>query len=89
MPMVNAFVDGNETLADNVCDNSALRVAWLAYQMWAKDHGGEEPGLSGLNFTIPQIFYVSYGQVIAISIDSLPFFLSFRVNLSLLWPDLV
>ncbi|OXA58659.1 Membrane metallo-endopeptidase-like 1 [Folsomia candida] len=62
MPMVNTNVDGNETLADNVCDNSALRVAFLAYQLWVQDHG-VEPSLPGVNFTIPQIFYISYGQV--------------------------
>ena len=66
MPLVDEYVDGNETLADNVCDNSALRHSWLAYQMWAEDHQIEEPLLPGLNFTIPQIFYMTFGQVINI-----------------------
>jgi predicted metalloendopeptidase len=62
MPMVQKAVDGNNTLADNVCDNSALRISWLAYQLWTQDHE-QEPGLPGLDFTIQQIFYMSYGQV--------------------------
>jgi predicted metalloendopeptidase len=63
MPLVDQFVDGNDTLADNVCDNAALRHSWLAYQMWAEDHNVEEPLLPGLNFTIPQIFYMTFGQI--------------------------
>ena len=62
MPMIQKAVDGNNTLADNVCDNSALRLSWLAYQLWSADHG-PEPGLPGLDYTIQQIFYMTYGQV--------------------------
>lgn len=62
MPIVNQNVDGNETLADNVCDNAALRIAWLGYQLWMEDFGAEQK-LPGVNFTIPQVFYIVYSQV--------------------------
>lgn len=78
MPNVNTHVDGNETLADNICDNSALRVAFLAYQLWAKDNG-VEPALPGLNYTIPQIFYISYGQVSA-KLNYLLYLMEFNIR---------
>lgn len=62
MPIVNQNVDGNETLADNVCDNAALRIAWLGYQLWMEDFGAEQK-LPGVNYTISQVFYIVYSQV--------------------------
>jgi len=63
MPMVNTNVDGNETLADNVCDNAALRISWLGYQLWMEDFGGAEQKLPGVNYSISQVFYTLYAQV--------------------------
>lgn len=85
IPMVNKNVDGNETLADNVCDNSALRVSWLAYQMWAKDHNIIEPSLPGLDYTIPQIFYISYGQVSHLTLVTISIFSNNNIFLSQIW----
>lgn len=62
MPIVKQNVDGNETLADNVCDNAALRIAWLGYQLWMEDFGSEQK-LPGVNFSISQVFYIAYSQV--------------------------
>ncbi|CAL4220816.1 unnamed protein product, partial [Meganyctiphanes norvegica] len=55
-------VDGNETLGDNICDNAGLLNAWMAYSHWLKKNG-EEPKLPGLNYTIPQIFFITFGQI--------------------------
>jgi len=63
MPLVHVHLDGNETLADNVCDNAGLRHAWLAYEMWVEDHGKEEPKLPGVSYSSSELFYISYGQV--------------------------
>ncbi|XP_018016962.2 neprilysin-1 [Hyalella azteca] len=60
--MVNKNVDGNETLGDNICDNAGLLNAWLAYRRWA-DLNPTEPLLPGLNYTIPQIFLITFGQI--------------------------
>lgn len=62
MPIVSQNVDGNETLADNVCDNAALRISWLGYQLWMEDWGAEQK-LPGVNLTISQVFYTLYAQV--------------------------
>jgi neprilysin len=55
-------VDGNETLGDNICDNAGLRHSWLAYKAWVKDHGLES-GLPGIPYTVDEIFFINYGQV--------------------------
>ncbi|XP_076039212.1 endothelin-converting enzyme 2-like [Oratosquilla oratoria] len=60
--MVGKNVDGNETLGDNICDNAGLLNAWLAYNRWRDIHG-EEPMLPGLNYTLPQIFFITFGQI--------------------------
>ncbi|ODM97140.1 Endothelin-converting enzyme 1 [Orchesella cincta] len=62
MPMVETNVDGNETLADNVCDNAALRISWLGYQLWMEDFGSEQK-LPGVDYTISQVFYTLYAQI--------------------------
>lgn len=58
-------VDGNETLGDNICDNAGLLNAWQAYEGWRRDHH-EEPILPGMNYSIPQIFLITFGQVRAV-----------------------
>ncbi|CAG7688565.1 unnamed protein product [Allacma fusca] len=65
IPLIDRFVDGYLTLGENICDNAAVPLTLLAYEMWAKDHIDEvqEPLLPGSNFTIPQIFYIAFGQM--------------------------
>ncbi|CAG7660021.1 unnamed protein product [Allacma fusca] len=65
IPLIDTFVDGYLTLGENICDNAAVPLTLLAYEMWAKDHTDEvqEPLLPGSNFTIPQIFYIAIGQI--------------------------
>jgi predicted metalloendopeptidase len=63
IPQVDEFVDGYQTLGDNISDNVALRISWLAYKMWAQDHNMEELPLPGTNFTVSQIFYVTFSQI--------------------------
>ncbi len=55
-------MDGNETLGDNICDNAGVLNAWLAYTRWREKHG-TEPHLPGMNYTIPQIFFITFAQV--------------------------
>lgn len=55
-------VDGNETLGDNICDNAGVLNAWLAYTRW-KERFGEEPYLPGMNYTVPQVFFITFAQV--------------------------
>lgn len=60
--MVGKNVDGNETLGDNICDNAGVLNAWLAYTRWREQYGSE-PYLPGLNYTIPQIFFITFAQI--------------------------
>lgn len=60
--MVGKNVDGNETLGDNICDNAGVLNAWLAYTRWREQYG-TEPYLPGLNYTIPQIFFITFAQI--------------------------
>ena len=55
-------MDGNETLGDNICDNAGLKHSWLAYKAWVEDHGLES-GLPGIPYTVDEIFFINYGQV--------------------------
>ncbi|CAG7720701.1 unnamed protein product, partial [Allacma fusca] len=63
VPHIDKFVDGYLTLDENICDNTALPLALLAYEMWAKDHDVHEPLLPQSNFTIEQIFFIATGQM--------------------------
>ncbi|XP_071545474.1 membrane metallo-endopeptidase-like 1 [Panulirus ornatus] len=60
--MVGKNVDGNETLGDNICDNAGVLNAWLAYTRW-REKNGEEPYLPGMNYTVPQIFFITFAQI--------------------------
>nr|XP_053632515.1 neprilysin-1-like [Cherax quadricarinatus]XP_053632516.1 neprilysin-1-like [Cherax quadricarinatus] len=60
--MVGKNVDGNETLGDNICDNAGVLNAWLAYTRW-RERNGEEPYLPGMNYTVPQIFFITFAQI--------------------------
>lgn len=62
-PNLNIVCNDIEGCMLQVCDSSALRVSYLAYEMWTKDNG-IEPTILGLNYSIAEIFYITYGQVI-------------------------
>ncbi|XP_042888704.1 neprilysin-1-like [Penaeus japonicus] len=59
---VGKNVDGNETLGDNICDNAGVLNAWLAYTRW-KERFGEEPHLPGMNYSVPQVFFITFAQI--------------------------
>ncbi|GFX96199.1 neprilysin-4 [Trichonephila clavipes] len=55
-------VNGNQTLDDNICDNSGLKQAYRAYKNYVSKHG-EEPSLPGISYSNLQVFFLQYAQV--------------------------
>nr|AMO02505.1 endothelin-converting protein 5 [Tityus serrulatus] len=66
----NLTIDGNQTIADNIADNSGLKVAFRVYEKYLKHHG-EEPYLPGLDFTNKQMFFIGYAQLWCEVIESM------------------
>ena len=64
---------GKQTLGENIADNGGLKSAFRAYETWAEQHGGEEPGLPGLNFTHRQLFFLAFSQVQTIPLGEIRF----------------
>ncbi|XP_035214545.1 neprilysin-2-like [Stegodyphus dumicola] len=60
--MVGQNVNGNQTLDDNICDNSGLKQAYWAYKHYVAQHG-EEPTLPGIGFSNLQVFFMQYAQI--------------------------
>ncbi|XP_043464733.1 neprilysin-2-like [Leptopilina heterotoma] len=58
---VNLNVNGIKTQDENIADNVGLKIAYLAYQKWVKDHSSEQM-LPGLNYTQSQLFWISFAQ---------------------------
>ncbi|XP_053406983.1 endothelin-converting enzyme homolog isoform X2 [Mercenaria mercenaria] len=58
----NHTINGEQTLEENIADNGGLRAAHIAYELWLKEHGTEEP-IPGVTLTNRQIFYVSFAQL--------------------------
>ncbi|CAN7986758.1 unnamed protein product, partial [Ixodes hexagonus] len=56
------YVNGNTTLEENICDSTAVKLAYRAYQLWTSKHG-EEPRLPGLGLSNDQVFFVQYAQI--------------------------
>ncbi|XP_048581157.1 endothelin-converting enzyme homolog [Nematostella vectensis] len=56
------YLNGKQTLGENIADNGAIKQAFMAYKTWVKQHG-EEPLLPGLNYTNDQLFFISAAQV--------------------------
>ncbi|XP_035206975.1 neprilysin-2-like [Stegodyphus dumicola] len=55
-------LNGINTQGENLADNGGMKAAFLAYKLWAKDHGSE-PRLPGLNYTPNQLFWISLANV--------------------------
>ncbi|XP_021356005.1 endothelin-converting enzyme 1-like isoform X2 [Mizuhopecten yessoensis] len=55
-------INGNNTLDENIADNGGLRAAFIAYQLWERQHG-KDHHVPGLNMTNRQLFFVSYAQM--------------------------
>ncbi|XP_071042056.1 endothelin-converting enzyme 2 [Parasteatoda tepidariorum] len=60
--IVGQNVNGNQTLDDNICDNSGLKQAYRAYKNYVDEHG-EEPSLPGIPYSNVQVFFLQYSQI--------------------------
>ncbi|XP_063218947.1 endothelin-converting enzyme homolog isoform X2 [Bacillus rossius redtenbacheri] len=58
----NKYINGKQTLGENIADNGGLKAAYHAYLKWQAEHE-EEMRLPGLNFTHRQLFFLSFAQV--------------------------
>ncbi|KAK2703842.1 hypothetical protein QYM36_017782, partial [Artemia franciscana] len=56
------MVSGKQTIGENIADNGGLKAAFHAYQRWVKRMDIQERKLPGLNFTAPQLFFLSFAQ---------------------------
>lgn len=56
------YLNGNQTLGENIADNGGLRSAFNAYLKWIEENG-EEKNLPLLNLSNRQVFFVSFAQV--------------------------
>uniref|UniRef100_A0A0N5C4S5 Peptidase_M13 domain-containing protein n=1 Tax=Strongyloides papillosus TaxID=174720 RepID=A0A0N5C4S5_STREA len=56
-------INGSLTLAENVADNSGLKISHRAYMKYLQSIGGEEPKVPGFeSFTSEQLFFISFGK---------------------------
>ncbi|XP_053690953.1 endothelin-converting enzyme homolog [Sabethes cyaneus] len=57
------YIDGQQTLGENIADNGGVREAYYAYKMYVQREG-TEPLLPGFeNYTHEQLFFISYGNL--------------------------
>ncbi|XP_055605741.1 neprilysin-1-like [Uranotaenia lowii] len=57
------YIDGLQTLGENIADNGGVREAFQAYTMYVKNNK-REPLLPGFeNFTHEQLFFISFGNL--------------------------
>ncbi|EZA60937.1 Neprilysin-1 [Ooceraea biroi] len=62
-PVIDQYIDGEETLDENIADNVGLREAVIAYERWKTRHG-QEPLLPGFTqFTHEQLLYLAFAHV--------------------------
>ncbi|XP_070505218.1 neprilysin-2-like [Chironomus tepperi] len=61
-PTTKLYLDGVNTLGENIADNGGVRVAYQAYQKFV-DKNGPEKKLPGLKYTPNQLFWISGAQV--------------------------
>ncbi|XP_060075613.1 neprilysin-like [Ylistrum balloti] len=57
------YMDGYQTLGENIADNGGLKQAFKGYRAWVSSMGKEEPSLPGLNLTHNQLFFVNFAQI--------------------------
>ena len=50
-------------MSENIADNGALKLAYLAYKKWTTDNNIIEKRLPGLNYTPQQMFWISAASV--------------------------
>ncbi|XP_013417582.1 endothelin-converting enzyme homolog isoform X2 [Lingula anatina] len=55
-------VNGLTTLGENIADNGGIKMAYLAYQAWSRQHAREQ-GLVGLNATNNQLLFMGFGKI--------------------------
>lgn len=60
-PLEGFHVNGKQTVGENIGDLTGVAVAYEAYQLYLKDHGGNSPVLDG--YTGDQRYFLSFGQV--------------------------
>ncbi|KAL7013333.1 hypothetical protein ACKWTF_015337 [Chironomus riparius] len=61
-PTTNLYLDGVNTLGENIADNGGIRVAYHGYRKYVL-RNGQEQKLPGLKYTPNQLFWISGAQV--------------------------
>lgn len=61
------FVNGKQTLGENVADNGGMSSSFHAFTKWSK-HNEETIILPGLNYTQDQLFFIGFAQLWCTSI---------------------
>lgn len=59
-PQINVTANGNFTNGEDIADMGGLRIAYLAYKDWLREHGEEEQ-LPGFPYNSEQMFFIAYG----------------------------
>uniref|UniRef100_H2Z904 Peptidase M13 C-terminal domain-containing protein n=1 Tax=Ciona savignyi TaxID=51511 RepID=H2Z904_CIOSA len=57
-----SYLDGDNTLSENIADNGGIRQSFHAYKQWVEDFG-EEQKLPGMSYTSEQLFFIGYANV--------------------------
>ncbi|XP_049768439.1 endothelin-converting enzyme homolog [Schistocerca cancellata] len=64
VPEILGWVDGEQTLDENIADNGGLLEAFVAYQLYLIRNRNEDGVLPGFqNFTHNQMFFIGYGNM--------------------------
>lgn len=58
---VGLKLDSYKTQEENIADTEGIKIAYLAYMRWVKNHGPESL-FRGLNYTPSQLFWISHAQ---------------------------